>query len=159
MNAVRTARFSRGVPWTFHVTVYDTPVLSDAVGTTDAFAIPTAFQGDQLATMEAVYGDGSFAGPHDWTSFKEFGRAFDPDVDAGEIRLTSAFFNQHSRHCGQSVATGAVRAVVNGSLDRTEHPAGQLPFVDQHRLLPATESSVRIGTEGECVILPVQPDD
>ena len=69
-----TARFSRGVPWRFHVITYDTPVLSNASGTTASFAIPTAFRGDQLATMEAKYDDGTNAGPHDWTSFKEYDR-------------------------------------------------------------------------------------
>jgi hypothetical protein len=92
VNAVLSARFSRGVPWKFHVITYDTPVLAAAAGTTDSFAIPAAFQGDQLATMEALYADGSFAGPHNWTSFKEFDVAFAPDYEAGEITLRPAFF-------------------------------------------------------------------
>jgi aryl-phospho-beta-D-glucosidase BglC (GH1 family) len=92
--AVLTARFSRGVPWSFHVVAYDRPALADAAGTTDAFAIPAAFHGDQLATMEARYADGTNAGPHDWTSFKEFGRAFAPDYTAGEIALTPTFFGE-----------------------------------------------------------------
>lgn len=33
-NAVLTARFSHGEPWRFHVITHDTPVLSDATGTT-----------------------------------------------------------------------------------------------------------------------------
>ncbi len=91
-NAVLTARFSRGVPWRFHVITHDTPVLSDATGTTASFAIPTAFRGDQLATMEAKYDDGTNAGPHDWTSFKEYDRAFAPDYADGRTTLTADFF-------------------------------------------------------------------
>jgi endoglucanase len=92
VNAVLTARFARGVPWSFHVVAYERPVLAGATGTTDAFAIPAAFNGDQLATMEAKYADGTNAGPHNWTPFKEFGRAFSPDYAAGRLALTPAFF-------------------------------------------------------------------
>ncbi|MGP4109503.1 cellulase family glycosylhydrolase [Streptomyces sp. 4N509B] len=93
-NAVLTADFSQGVPWDFHVITHDRPVLSDATGTTESFAIPTAFNGDLLATMEAVYADGGNAGPHDWTSYKEFDVAFAPDYTAGETTLTSTFFGE-----------------------------------------------------------------
>jgi aryl-phospho-beta-D-glucosidase BglC (GH1 family) len=91
-NAVLSARFSKGVPWRIAVITYDTPVLADAVGTTDSFAIPTAFRGDLLATMEAKYDDGTNAGPHDWTSFKEYDRAFAPDYASGVTTLTPDFF-------------------------------------------------------------------
>lgn len=93
VNAVVSARFTRGVPWRFRVVTYDPPVLQAASGPTSGFAIPVAFRGDVLATMEAVYADGSGnAGPHDWTSFKEFGRAFRPDYAAGTVTLPQAFF-------------------------------------------------------------------
>ncbi|XVV00465.1 cellulase family glycosylhydrolase [Actinosynnema sp. CA-248983] len=91
-NAVLHARFSKGVPWRINLVTYDTPVLSDATGTTAGFAIPTAFKGDQLATMEAKYDDGTNAGPHNWTSFKEFDRTFAPNYTAGTTTLTSDFF-------------------------------------------------------------------
>ncbi|KOV82815.1 cellulase family glycosylhydrolase [Nocardia sp. NRRL S-836] len=91
-NAVLTVRFSHGVPWRLTVITYDTPVLSGATGTTAAFAIPTAFRGDQLATMEARYDDGTNAGPHDWTPFKEYDRAFAPDHTDGRTTLTAEFF-------------------------------------------------------------------
>jgi endoglucanase len=94
VNAQLTARFSRGVPWTFHVRTYDAPVLANGAGTTDAFAIPATFSGDQLATMEARYADGTNAGPHNWTSFKEFGRHFSPEYEDGVITLSSTFFNE-----------------------------------------------------------------
>lgn len=87
-----TLRFSRGVPWRLDVVSFDTPVVSAATGTTTAFALPTAFNGDQLATMTATYADGTNAGPHNWTPYKEFDRAFAPDYTAGAIRLTPEFF-------------------------------------------------------------------
>jgi endoglucanase len=94
VDAVLSARFSRGVQWTFNVVTYDRPAVADATGTTSSFAIPTTFQGDQLATMEARYADGTFAGPHNWTSFKEFGRHFSPEYADGVITLSSTFFNE-----------------------------------------------------------------
>jgi endoglucanase len=94
VDAVLSARFSRGIPWTFNVVTYDRPAVADATGTTSSFAIPTTFQGDQLATMEARYADGTFAGPHNWTSFKEFGRHFSPEYADGVITLSSTFFNE-----------------------------------------------------------------
>ncbi|WBB46739.1 cellulase family glycosylhydrolase [Verrucosispora sp. WMMA2044] len=94
VNASLQARFSAGVPWRIDVITYDTPVLSNVTGTTAAFAIPTQFRGDQLATMEARYADGSNAGPHDWTSFKEFDVAFSPDYPGNRITLTDTFFGE-----------------------------------------------------------------
>ncbi|MFD2793024.1 cellulase family glycosylhydrolase [Promicromonospora vindobonensis] len=85
-------RFSGGVPWTVRVINQETPVLRDASGTTAAFAIPTSFTGDLLATMEARYADGSNAGPQSWTSYKEFDVTFAPDYAAGAITLTPEFF-------------------------------------------------------------------
>nr|WP_229402402.1 cellulase family glycosylhydrolase [Micromonospora okii] len=92
VNATLHARFSAGVPWRIDVRTHDRPILSDATGTTASFAIPTQFRGDQLATMEARYADGSNAGPHNWTSYKEFDRAFKPDYAGNSIALTPAFF-------------------------------------------------------------------
>lgn len=91
-SAELTVRYSRGLPWRIEIVSFDTPVLQDATGTTDAFAIPTAFNGDRLATMEAHYLDGTFAGPHSWTSYKEYDVAFAPDTQAGTILLRPAFF-------------------------------------------------------------------
>ena len=92
VNATLHARFSNGVPWRINVITHDPPVLSNAIGSTGAFTIATQFRGDQLATMEARYADGSNAGPHDWTSFKEFDVTFAPDYSANAIALTSTFF-------------------------------------------------------------------
>lgn len=76
VKATLEARFSRGAPWRIDVISYDTPVLSDTYGTTDSYAIPTQFRGDQLATMEARYDDGSNAGPASWTRYQQWGAAF-----------------------------------------------------------------------------------
>jgi endoglucanase len=91
-SAKLVATFSQGVPWRIDIVNFDTPVLADAVGTTANFAVPTTFNGDKLATMEAVYADGSNAGPQNWTSFKQFDVAFAPDAAAGKIVLQPAFF-------------------------------------------------------------------
>lgn len=94
VNAVLTATFNKGVDWNFKVVVYSTPKLQNASGTASSFAIPTAFNGDQLATMEAVYETGGNAGPQNWTPFKEFGNTFVPAYDTNEIKLLPAFFNE-----------------------------------------------------------------
>nr|MDT0656771.1 cellulase family glycosylhydrolase [Micromonospora sp. DSM 115978] len=92
VNATLHAHFSTGVPWRINIISNDPPLLSNATGTTSAFTVPTQFRGDQLATMEAKYADGSFAGPHNWTAFKEFDVTFAPNYSANTISLTTAFF-------------------------------------------------------------------
>nr|WP_229688687.1 cellulase family glycosylhydrolase [Micromonospora yangpuensis] len=92
VRATLSARFSAGVPWRIDVISYDPPTVSNATGATSAFTVPTQFRGDQLATMEARYADGSNAGPHNWTSYKEFDVAFSPDYAANTIELTPEFF-------------------------------------------------------------------
>ena len=67
-------------------------MLSNATGNTGSFTIPTQFRGDQLATMEAKYADGSNAGPQNWTSFKEFDYTFAPNYIANTITLKPEFF-------------------------------------------------------------------
>ncbi|MFI9638596.1 cellulase family glycosylhydrolase [Micromonospora sp. NPDC051925] len=92
VNATLSARFSQGVPWRINVLTYDRPVLSNATGTTGSFAVPTQFRGDQLATMEAVYADGTNAGPQNWTPYKEFDYTFSPKYSTNVITLTPEFF-------------------------------------------------------------------
>jgi endoglucanase len=87
-------RYSSGVPWTLRIMNQTTPVLRAGSGTTASFAIPTSFTGDQLATMEAKYADGSNAGPASWTSYKQFDLAFKPNYAARTITLTPEFFAQ-----------------------------------------------------------------
>ncbi|BCB90503.1 cellulase family glycosylhydrolase [Phytohabitans suffuscus] len=92
VNATVQARFSAGVPWRISVITYDPPVLSNATGQTGSFNVPTQFRGDQLATMEARYADGGNAGPHNWTSFKEYDVAFAPNYTGNTITLKPEFF-------------------------------------------------------------------
>nr|WP_203806452.1 cellulase family glycosylhydrolase [Actinoplanes couchii] len=92
VRATVEARFSQGVPWRINLISYDPATQSTATGTTTAFAIPTQFRGDQLATMEAKYADGSNAGPANWTSYKEFWTHFQPDYSANTILLKPEFF-------------------------------------------------------------------
>ena len=92
VNATIEARFSAGVPWQISILSYDPPTQAAATGTTSSFAIPTQFRGDQLATMEAKYTDGSGAGPANWTSYKEFWTHFQPDYSANTIILKPEFF-------------------------------------------------------------------
>jgi endoglucanase len=93
-KTVLTAHFSDGPDWEIRVRHFDTPVLSAASGTKGGgLVIPTDFKGDLLATMEAVSGDGSNAGPHPWTSFKEFNQAYLPDYSADTITIKPAFFS------------------------------------------------------------------
>ena len=87
------AQFDKGADWTFHVLYNDTPALQNVEGTTANFAIPTAFNGDRIATMEAVYATGGNAGPNNWTPFKEYGRTYLPSYANNEITLTQGFFN------------------------------------------------------------------
>ncbi|MGM0879795.1 MAG: cellulase family glycosylhydrolase [Bacillota bacterium] len=93
-KAVLTAQFSAGANWSIHVLYYNTPVLQNASGTTSGFVIPTAFNGDRLATMEAVYAAGGNAGPQNWTSFKEFSYTFSPSYTNNQITLKQNFFNE-----------------------------------------------------------------
>lgn len=91
VNAAVVCRFSHGPDWPIQLIVFDRPELAETAGTTAALAIPAQFNGDRLATMEAVYRRGGNAGPADWTSFKEFGLAFWPEYAQGRIRLTREF--------------------------------------------------------------------
>jgi hypothetical protein len=87
-------RFSAGVPWKLNVISASDPVLQDAEGTTASLEIPTEFNGDRVATMEATYADGTNAGPHSWTSYKEFDVAFKVHYAEGNIEMTKAFFDE-----------------------------------------------------------------
>jgi hypothetical protein len=93
-NAVLTCIFSAGAEWSFHVIQYNTPQVRSVDATRAMFVIPTTFNGNHLATMEAVYAAGGIAGPDDWTQYKEFGKSFEPDEAYNYITLNKAFFDQ-----------------------------------------------------------------
>jgi endoglucanase len=102
VDATLYARFSRGVPWRIDIISNDTPVLSNAAGSTSCpddpwhacLAVPTDFRGDVLSTMEARYDDdGSNAGPASWTPYQQYGAAFWADLPNGAINLTGGLVN------------------------------------------------------------------
>lgn len=92
LNATLQARFSQGTPWRIDILTYDTPLLSDTSGSTAGLSIPTQFRGDQLATMESRYADGTNAGPADWTSYQQWDTAFSA-YTSDAIKLTAAYFD------------------------------------------------------------------
>lgn len=92
VNSTLYAQFSQGVPWRVDVITYDTPVLSNATGTTSSFVIPAKLLGDRLATMEARFADGSNAGRTSWTPYKEFGACMRVDYANDTITLLPDFF-------------------------------------------------------------------
>jgi endoglucanase len=91
VNATLQAKFTSGLPWNIDIVTNDAPTVSAATGTTDAFAVPTRYRGNDLATMHATYADGTNAGQTGWTPYQEFNSAFSPDYANGTITLTPAF--------------------------------------------------------------------
>jgi hypothetical protein len=85
--------FSDGMPWKLNVINSEDPSVEDASGTNESLAIPAAFNGDQLSTMESVYADGSGAGYHNWATFPEFYDDFRPDYENGTILLTKRYLD------------------------------------------------------------------
>ncbi|WP_068721862.1 cellulase family glycosylhydrolase [Paenibacillus sp. DMB5] len=93
VNAVLTAKFSSGADWPIKLIHYDTPVLRSSQGPQGIYSLPVLFNGDSLATLEAVYTAGGNAGPDEWTPYKEYIRHFFPDYKTGEIKFTDAFWS------------------------------------------------------------------
>ncbi|MBW5445160.1 cellulase family glycosylhydrolase [Cohnella sp. CFH 77786] len=92
-KTVLTANFNAGPAWKIHVRYTNKPVQSQASGTIGGgLVIPTSFNGDLLATMEAVYASGGNAGPQNWTSYKEFNYTFTPDYANNTITIKPTFF-------------------------------------------------------------------
>lgn len=98
-KAILTAHFTGGGPgWKFRVHHDSAPALAAVSGLKGGVAglvIPTAFNGDVLATLEARYVNAPnfpYPGEADWTSFKEFGRAYSPDYANDTITLKKEFF-------------------------------------------------------------------
>ncbi|MDF2836366.1 MAG: hypothetical protein K0Q63_2006, partial [Paenibacillus sp.] len=91
--AIITAAFSSGADWRFHVIRSEAPTMeSVSQMALNGFSIPTSFNGDKLATMEATYAAGGNAGPDNRTPYKEFGASFTPSYDNNEIKLLPRFF-------------------------------------------------------------------
>ena len=91
-KAILAVNVSSGPPWKVYVRYTKSPELSPVSGTTGGdFLIPTAFNGDVLATMEARRADGSPAGPANWTAFKGWG-VFLPNYTNNTITIDDGFF-------------------------------------------------------------------
>ncbi|WEK53525.1 MAG: cellulase family glycosylhydrolase [Candidatus Cohnella colombiensis] len=94
VNATLTLSFSAGADWIVNLVHYDTPKLKSVKGSAESFVIPTSFNGDSLATMEATYKSGGVAGPGNWTSYKEYNYSFVPSYEFNVIKLTKDFFKE-----------------------------------------------------------------
>ena len=91
-KTVLAVNVNSGPSWKIHVRYYSTPVVSPTVGTnTGTFAIPTAFNGDLLSTLEARYTNGMDAGPTNWTPYQQFNYAFSPDYAHNAVVLANNF--------------------------------------------------------------------
>lgn len=95
-KAVLTASFNDGVPWKFFVRHQAAPALGAASGTkSGALVIPTSFNGDVLATVEANYAGAPgypYPGPAEWTAFKLYGDVYEPDYGNNTITIKKEFF-------------------------------------------------------------------
>lgn len=95
-KTVLTAHFSDGMPWTFFVHHQAAPELGAASSTkSGALVIPTAFNGDVLATVEARYvaaPNYPYPGPAEWTAFKLYGDVYQPDYANNTITIKKEFF-------------------------------------------------------------------
>ncbi len=94
-KTVLTANFSAGMPWRLHVRHHAAPALGAAAGTkAGGIVIPTAFNGDILATMQASYvaaPNYPYPGQAEWTAFKQFGDSYQPDYANNTITLKKEF--------------------------------------------------------------------
>lgn len=91
-KATLAVNVSSGPAWNLHVRYIGSPELSPVAGTNGGnLVIPTAFNGDLLATMEAKRADGSVAGPANWTVFKQWG-VYLPNYTNNTITLDDGFF-------------------------------------------------------------------
>lgn len=88
-----TLRFSQGQKWNITVMQTDIPVLGQKDGDLSEYYIPVQYNGDVLTSMEALYEDDSYAGPLDWTSYKEYGYCYTPNYEKEYIQLSELFLN------------------------------------------------------------------
>jgi len=95
VNAMLTMKFSAGADWNIYVNHYKRPELSPGQeGDASGLKIPVRFNGAKLSTLEAVYSDGTAAGPQSWTTYKQFGYAFAPDYESNKIIIKDKFFEE-----------------------------------------------------------------
>ena len=89
-----TINVNSGPAWKIHVRYAAPPVASGLTSFSGtSLAIPVAFNGDLLATIESRYADGSNAGPVGWSAFPFWGSDFHPDYANNAIVLSSGFLS------------------------------------------------------------------
>lgn len=95
-KAVLEANFSAGMPWKLRVRHQATSVLGAMDGNkSDGLVLPVSFNGDLLATMEAKYvasPNFPYPGQASWTSFKQFGEAYQPNYSNNTVTIKKEFF-------------------------------------------------------------------
>jgi aryl-phospho-beta-D-glucosidase BglC (GH1 family) len=89
-----TINSNSGPAWKIHARYAAPPVVSAFTNVSGGeLSIPTAFNGDVLATIECKYVDGSNAGPVGWSAFPYWGSDFHPDYANNAIVLSSSFLS------------------------------------------------------------------
>lgn len=83
-------KFDNGPDWKMDVNYYAMAVTENATGTIDKFDVPMMFNGSKIATMEAVYADGSGAGSANWTSYKQMREDYEADYANNKVILKNA---------------------------------------------------------------------
>ena len=89
-----TINSNSGPAWKIYAH-YSAPPVVSALTTVSGgeLSIPTAFNGDVLATIETKYADGTNAGPVGWSAFPFWGSDFHPDYANNAIVLSSGYFS------------------------------------------------------------------
>ncbi len=94
-KTVLTANFTSGPGWKFFVHHDSAPALAAASGTkAGGLVIPTAFNGDLLATMEGRHVNAPnypHPGQAEWTPFQEYNAAYLPDYANNRILIRKEF--------------------------------------------------------------------
>ncbi len=89
-----TINVNSGPAWKIYVRYAASPVASAFTSISGGeVSIPTACNGDLLATIESRYADGSNAGPVGWSAFPFWGSDFHPDYANNAIVLSSGFLS------------------------------------------------------------------
>lgn len=93
-KAVLSLCFSGGRDWQIQIIQYQDAILTPAQGTTKKLEIPVEYNGDQLATMKAIYTkDKKTTGPLTYSPYQESGYSFYSDYQNNKIILTENFLN------------------------------------------------------------------
>lgn len=94
LKTTLTINANSGPAWKINVRYATSPVASGFTTMNGGeVSIPTAFNGDVLATIESRYADGSNAGPVGWSAFPFWGSDFHPDYANNAIVLSSGFLS------------------------------------------------------------------